>query len=494
MSKSMTMSKSHYKQSQAQSWKPHDYQKKAVKWLLEHAAAALFLDPGLGKTSVTYAAFSFLHKRKVAGKMLVIAPIRACHQVWPAEAELWKDFNHLKVVVLHGKHKEQLLNEDADVYVINPEGLEWLIYGGKGSTFDLRRWRKFGFDTLVIDELTKFKHSKGVRFKALKKVLHLFARRWGLTGSPAANGLLDLFGQCYVLDEGNALGRFITHYRLTYFTNPDGQGWKWVPKPGAKELIYDRLKPLALRMAGEDYLELPEIVDLWDFLELPPKARAIYDALEDDLVAKIEDKVVVAANAASAGTKLWQVCNGGLYVDDDVIAILQGKERGTLNVHDVKTDWLEDLINELQGQPLLVAYQFQHDLERLLERFGKGSPTFGKDAKKNKELEAAWNANEIPYVFGQQDSIAHALNLQRGNAAHLALYSMTWNFETYDQLLRRIRRQGNKAGRVFRHHAVIRDSTDEDRRYALGHKDKGQKALFEALTTRRSIRIRGRAR
>lgn len=470
-------------------WSPHAYQKKALKFLLEHGAAALFLDPGLGKTSITLAAFSFLKKQKVATKMLVIAPLRVCHQVWPSEASGWADFAHLKVVVLHGPHKEARLQEEADVYCINPEGLEWLIYGGAGrKTFDIKRWRRLGFDTLAIDELTKFKHSKGVRFKALKNVLGSFGRRWGLTGTPAANGLLDLFGQCFVLDLGNALGQYITHYRMNYFTNPDRQGWKWVPQPGAKERIYEKLKPLALRMSAEDYLQLPPLDDIYTKLDLPPKARKTYDALEDDLVAKIEERIVVAASAGAAGSKLWQVCNGGLYVDNDVASIIGGKERSTLVIHDVKTDWLEELVDELQGQPLLVAYQFQHDLERLQARFGTKLHAFTGKGAADKKLEDAWNRNEIIMLAGQQDAISHGLNLQLGSAAHLAQYSNTWNYETWDQIIRRIRRQGTKATRIRRYIPIMRDTTDEDRMYAMAHKEKGQQALFDALMARRGIR------
>lgn len=472
-----------------QKWEPLPYMRKAVKFLLEHGAGALFLDPGLRKTSITLAAFSYLKKRGVASRMLVIAPLRACHSVWPAEIAKWKDFNHLRCVVLHGSRKEQLLEEDADVFVINPEGLEWLLYGGaRSKRLDSRRWKRLAIDTLVIDELTKFKHSKGVRFKALKGVLNSFSRRWGLTGTPAANGLVDLFGQCYVLDQGNALGQYITHYRMRYFINPDQMGWKWVPRAGAQEEIYERLKPLALRMSADDYLELPEINDVFYTLELEARARKIYDSLEDDLVTQIEARLVTAANAATAGGKLWQICNGGLYVDNDVAAIIAGKVRTTLQIHDLKTDWLEELINELQGQPVLVAYQFQHDKDRLAKRF-PDMEFFGDNAKKNKALEDAWNANELPYVAGQQDAIAHALNLQEGNAAHLAQYSLTWNLETWDQLLRRIRRSGNKAKRVFRHIPVIKDSTDEDRRWALAGKAKGQKALFDALVARRGVKL-----
>lgn len=469
-------------------WSPLPYMRRAVKFLLEHGAAILMLDPGLRKTSITLAAFSFLKKKGVANKLLVIAPLKAAHQVWPAEIAKWQDFNHLRIVVLHGPKKEALLEEDADVYVVNPEGLEWLILGGKGKPFNARRWAKFGFDTLTIDELTKFKHSRGVRFKTLKLVLSSFSRRWGLTGSPAANGLLDLFGQCLVIDMGNALGRFITHYRVKYFYNPDGMGWKWVPLEGAKERIYAAIKPLALRMDADDYLDLPEINDVPIYLDLPPRARKIYDSLEDDLVAQIEERLVTAANAATAGGKLWQVCNGGLYVDNDVAAVIGGKKRTTLHLHDVKTDWLEDLIDELQGQPLLIAYQFEHDLDRLLERFGKDLPRFIGKAQHDKAIEAAWNRNELAYVAGQQDAIAHALNLQEGNACHLAQYSLTWNLETWDQILRRIRRSGNTAKRVFRHVPIIRNSTDEDRWFALRRKHSGQKALFDALKARRGIR------
>lgn len=464
-------------------WSPHDYQRKAVKWLLEHGAAALFLDPGLGKTSITLAAFSFLKKKGVANKALVIAPLRVAHQVWPAEAAQWADFAHLRVVVLHGPKKEQLLNEDADIYVINPEGLEWLVYGNGKRTFDSRRWRNLGFDTLVIDELTKFKHSKGVRFKALKNVLGTFSRRWGLTGTPAANGLIDLFGQCFVLDLGNALGQYITHYRMKYFINPDGQGWKWLPQPGAQDRIYEQIKPLALRMSADDYLTLPPLEDIVVKLDLPAKARKVYDALEDDLLAQIGESRKVVATAAAAGNALWQVCNGGLYVDDDVMSQLAGRERGTAVIHDVKTDYLEEVVDELNGQPLLIAYQFKHDLERLKARFGKRLATF--DGKNDKAVEDAWNRNELELLAGQQDAIGHGLNLQLGGAAHLFQYANTWNFETWDQIIRRIRRQGTKATRIRRYIPVMRDTTDEDRMFAIRHKDKGQRALFEALLARR---------
>jgi SNF2 family DNA or RNA helicase len=213
----------------------------------------------------------------------------------------------------------------------------------------------------------------------------------------------------------------------------------------------------------------------------------VYDKLEDDLVAIVEGghrKVV--AQAAAAGTALWQICNGGLYVDDDVVSMLHGLERGTVVMHDAKTDYVEELVDELQGQPLLVAYHFQHDLERLQARFGKRLTTFTGNPKKDKEIEDAWNNNELEILAGQQDAMSHGLNLQLGNAAHLVHYSNTWNFETWDQIIRRIRRQGNEATRIFRYIPIMRDTTDEDRLYAIKHKDKGQQALFDALKMRRA--------
>lgn len=470
-------------------WTPHNYQKKAVKFLLEHAAAALLLDPGMGKTSVVLKAFDALRKAGVAKKMLVVAPLRPAQLVWPTEPQEWSTFQHLKVVVLHGKHKDLNLDDEADIYVVNPEGLEWLICGGRGKPFNMKRWKSFGFDTLVIDELTKFKHSKGSRFKLMKLVLDTFSRRWGLTGTPAPNGLLDLFGQMYMLDLGNALGRYITHYRMKYFTAVDPQGWKWVLQAGAAELIYERLKPLAMRASAEDHLELPEIVPLKIKVELPPKVRDLYDGLEEDMLAKMEGKIITVANAAAASTKLRQIANGAMYVDDDVASKVQGKKRTVMALHDEKLNALEDLIDELNGQPVFVAYEFNHDITRLRQRFPTAK--FMTDAKTTKDalaMEAAWNNGEIPVLFGQPASVGHGLNMQKGSAAHVVWFAMFWDFELYDQFIKRIRRQGNKAKRVFVHHIVARDTVDETIFFVSavgGAKDRTQGALLNALQGRK---------
>lgn len=471
-------------------WTPHNYQKQAVKFLLEHAAAALFLDPGLGKTSITLAAIKLLKKKKVLSKVLLVAPLRVCHSVWPNEVNKWKDFNQLKVAVLHGPNKQELLESEADIYVINPEGLEWLLQIEKTKTeagktqvkVDRRRWKKLGFDTLVIDELSKFKHTNTNRFKAMKLVIGTFARRWGLTGSPAANGLLDLFGQCFVLDEGRTLGRYITHYRMQYF-DQGYDGFSWTLKNGADEQIYERLRPLALRM-GDDLLDMPKLVENNIKVKLPDKVMKVYGELEEDLITKLAEGVVTAKTAAVASGKCRQVAAGGLYLDPEVQALvkLPTTKKEWVDLHEAKLDALQELIEELQGSPLLIAYDFGHDLARLQKRFGKHIPYIGGGVttKRSAELETKWNNGELPYLFGHPQSIAHGLNLQECGH-HVAWHTLTWNYEYYDQFNRRVRRQGNKAKRVFVHHILAEGTIDEVILSTLKLKKRGQNALFQAL-------------
>lgn len=475
-----------------ESWKPHAYQKKAVKFLIEHAAGALFLDPGLGKTSITLAAIKLLKQKKIINKVLIIAPLRVCHSVWPNEIGKWSDFYGLKFQILHGPKKAEALSTEADIYIINPEGLEWLLQVKKTTTtlngktkvdIDQRRWKNLGFDTLVVDELSKFKYTSTNRFKAIKLVLGTFSRRWGLTGSPVANGLLDLFGQCYVLDQGRTLGSYISHYRTKYF-NLGYDGFNWVIRDGADKEIYERIKPLVLRMSAEDYLDMPTLINNNILVDLPKDVMKIYKHMEDDLIAKLDSRVITASNAAAASAKCRQVANGGVYLDLDIEALIKPSKstREWVNLHSMKIDALADLIDELQGSPLLVAYDFRHDLDRIQEKFGIDIPYIGGgvDAKRSVELEKAWNAGKLPVLFGHPQSIAHGLNLQEvGN--HVCWHSLTWNYELYDQFIRRVLRQGNKAKNVFVHHIIARKTVDEAVMAALGSKRSGQNAFFNAL-------------
>lgn len=476
---------------ESQPWRPHAYQKKAVRFLLDHAAGALFLDPGLGKTSITLAAIKLLKSKHQVEKVLLVAPLRPCYSVWPEEILKWTDFKDLKVVVLHGPKKDQLLKEDADVYVINPEGLDWLLKatktkGRNGKTsvsVDVRAFKKLGFDTLVVDELTLFKNTNSNRFKALKTVIPTFGRRWGLTGSPAANGLLGLFGQCYVLDEGRSLGKYITRYRAEYFKqHPDG--FNWYPAEGAEERIYERLSPLVLRMSAEDYLELPELITNDIVVDLPDDVYRMYLEIEDDLITQIADKRIVASTAAAACLKCRQIANGGVYLDADIEALIKlpKSKREWVNLHTAKVDALADLINELQGSPLLVAYDFEHDLDRIREKLGKDIPYIGGgvSATRSRELEKMWNAGKLEVMLGHPQSIARGLNLQEvGN--HICWHSLTYDYELFDQYIRRLLRQGNKAKKVFNHRIIAKGTIDRAIIGALGSKRKGQQALFDGL-------------
>jgi SNF2 family DNA or RNA helicase len=477
-------------------WQPHAYQKKAVKFLLEHAASALFLDPGLGKTSITLAAIKLLRQKKLLDKVLLIAPLRVCYSVWPKETSKWTDFGGIKVAVLHGPKKEEALKSEADIYVINPEGLDWLTQVKKVKTVsaktgrvttkmvvDLRRFKAFGFDTLVVDELSKFKHSSSGRFKVLKEVLNTFRRRWGLTGSPASNGLLDLFGQCYILDQGRTLGQYISHYRMKYFV-PSHDGFNWNIRDGAEDEIYERISPLALRMAADDYLDMPTLIENNIRVNLPDKVMTLYGQLEEDLIAKLDAKIIVASTAAAASIKCRQVANGGIYLDPEVQALvkLPKSQREWVNLHTEKVDALADLIDELQGSPLLVAYDFAHDLDRLQEKLGVEVPYIGGgvSAKRSAELEALWNAGKLPVLLGHPQAMAHGLNLQEmGN--HVCWHSLTWDYELYDQFIRRVLRQGNKSKKVFVHHIMARGTIDEVVLAAVKSKRRGQNALFDAL-------------
>jgi hypothetical protein len=481
-------------------WKPHKFQKAGVKWLLEHACAALFADPGVGKTSMTLGAISILLKGGHASKILIVAPRRVCYEVWPKEIQKWKDFNHLTIEILHGPGKDAALEREADIYVINPEGLDWLFgvtktmsaSGKKQPIVNMKRLKALGFDTLVVDELSKFKHSQTQRFKTLKQVLSSFRRRWGLTGSPASNGLMDLFGQAYVLDMGNALGPYVTHYRSKYFV-PGWDGFSWTPKEGAEELIYKAMAPLVMRI-GSEHLDLPLLVDQTIDISLPQSAYRMYDELEAHLITKMDDGFITAANAAVASSKCRQVVNGGVYLDEGVDVGKNKKihrigKRTWAETHDAKLDALEELVDGLQGKPLLVGYDFQHDLAHIQQRFGD-VPYIGGGVtdKRANEIVDQWNQSKLPMLLGHPASMGHGLNLQSGMCSHVVWFSLTWDFELYDQFIKRVHRQGNTADRVFVYHLVVAGTIDEAVYWALKSKKKGQNALFEGLKLVKKMR------
>ena len=443
---------------------PHDYQKRGIKFMLGQACGALFLDPGMGKTSITMAALKVLRKAGAVTKMLVIAPLRPAQSTWPQEVEKWDEFKDLKVGVLHGARKLDVLRDKKiNVHVINPEGLRWLfgVVGGGAWPWEM----------LVVDESTRFKHANTQRFKTLRPYLEKFRRRYILTGSPAPNGLLDLFGQIYILDGGASLGRFITHYRSVYFDSTGYGGYTYVPRRGAAEAINKKIEPLTMRMSAEDYLSLPPLIENRVEVVLPPAARKAYDQMETLMITSIKDGTVLAANAAAATGKCRQIANGGIYHAGGV---------EWTHLHEAKVDAVEELVEELSGKPALVAYEFKHDLERLQRRF-PNAPFIGGgvSAVRFKEIEAAWNAGEIPVLLAQPQSVAHGLNLQ-GTGAAVIMLGIPWDLEVMEQFVRRVWRQGQKEA-VVQHFIVAKDTVDEAVVKALRAKDRTQRALLAAL-------------
>ena len=488
-------------------WDPLPYQKTVVKYLLQHANAGILLDPGGRKTSCTLAALKILLGKGMLHKVLIIAPVRACYSVWPSEVEKWADFNSLTYEILHGPKKDEALRRDAQLYFINPDGLDWLLktvktkYEVKARNkftgeinehskrtkieVDIKAFKALGFDALVIDEVHQFKHQSSQRFKALSPVLDTFQYRWGLTGSPTANGLMDLFGQCYVLDLGRTLGPYITHYRAKYFV-PDAKGIVWKLGKDMAPLIYERIAPLMLRLDPTQYLDLPELVPVDVFVELPKEARRVYDELEHDLISGIENQVIVASNAGSAAIKCRQVASGGVFHTAPLIAGQPKGKREWTNLHEEKTKTLLELVEELQGSPLLVAYDFEHDLDRLRRTFNKKDypgAVFACDVpmSKFKAMERAWNDGEIQLLFGHPQSLSMSINLQEsGN--HVAWYTLIHDYMLYDQFNRRVLRSGNKHKRVFVHHIIARNTVDDLIILPnLKRKETGQRAFFTAL-------------
>ena len=483
-------------------WRAHKYQQKAVKHLRERDAAALFLDPGLGKTAITLEAFVELQKKGEAKKALVIAPLRVCYAVWPTEVKKWAQFSHLRVAVLHGPAKEAALQSDADIYVVNPEGLDWLLGAVKQRysvvtadrrtgivaprkrvkvAVDVKAFAAMGFDTLVIDELSKFKHTGTARFKALKQVLPTFKRRWGLTGSPAANGLMDLFGQCYVLDMGKALGPYITRFQMTYF-NRGWNGYSWELKEGAEQVIYRQIGDLALRI-GNEVLDMPELVHHAVRVQLPPKVVLLYRKLERDLLLGLDSGTVTAATAAALSMKCRQVSSGAVYLDPEMLAsglLKVGAEKKWAELHDVKMDALRELVDELQGQPLLVANEFEHEVERLRKALPDAVFASDYSAGKWPGVVERWNRGEIRVLVAHPASVGHGNNMQ-ACACHVCWLNPTWNLELHDQFLARVWRQGNKASRCFNHFIIAEGTIDELVYVVLQGKDRDQKALFSAL-------------
>lgn len=437
----------------------HDYQKFATQFILQHPIAAVFLEMGLGKSVITLTAlFDLILDQFIIGKVLVIAPLRVARDTWPSEIQKWDHLKGLKYSVVVGTAAERkaALTKQADIYIINRENVDWLV-NKSGIPFQ--------FDMIVIDELSSFKSYQAKRFKSLLKVRPYVKRIVGLTGTPSSNGLMDLWAEFRVLDLGQRLGRYITHYRNAYFT-PDKRNaeiiFSYKPLPGAEDQIYKRVGDITISMKSCDYLKLPECVINEVPVYMSEKEQDVYDRFRDDMVAKIKGKEIDAVNAAVLSGKLLQMANGAVYDD----------EKNSLLIHDRKLDALEDLIEGANGKPVLVAYWYQHDAGRIKSRFDV------REIKTSKDI-ADWNNGDIPVAIIHPASAGHGLNLQTGGST-LIWFGLTWSLELYQQTNARLHRQG-QTNTVIIHHIIAKGTIDENVMKALRQKEKIQNALIDAV-------------
>ena len=439
---------------------PHNYQTYATGFILEHSVSAILLDMGLGKSVITLTAiFDLCLDSFEVRKVLIVAPLRVARDTWPAEIQKWDHLKGLTYSVAVGTEAERkaALRQQASVYIINRENVQWLIEGS-GLPFD--------YDMVVIDELSSFKSHQAKRFRSLMKARPHVRRIVGLTGTPSSNGLMDLWAEFRLLDMGKRLGRFITHYRDEFFT-PDKRSQQMVfsykPRTGAEDEIYRRIADITISMKSADYLKMPECVMNEVPVTLSDPERSAYDTLRRELVLSLKGEEIDAVNAAALSGKLCQMANGAVY----------GDEKRIVHIHDRKLDALEDLTEAANGKPVLVAYWFKHDLARIQERFHV------REIRTSKDI-ADWNAGAIPVGLIHPASAGHGLNLQAGGST-LVWFGLTWSLELYQQTNARLWRQGQRAETVVIHHIITRGTIDEQIVAALKQKDKTQAALINAV-------------
>lgn len=453
-----------------QLWEPSPGQAAAVEFLCTHARSALWADPGAGKTSITLAAFSRLKAEGRARTMLVVAPLRVCQLQWRQEAAQWTQFRGLKIAFLHGPKKGEALREPADIYLINFDGLVWLAKQFRGN---------LPFDVVCLDESTKIKNYAAERSKALRKCTGSTPIKIMLTGTPNPNGYEDLYGQFLWLDNGQALGKAVTHFRDMYFRKAFN-GFDYDLQKGGGERIEQRIAHLVHRLP---FTDLPPLVNDVRWCEFSPEGKRFYKTMDKEQVVRfhthdlpVEAEITVVAGSTGAHQSAReQMANGAIYE-------AAGSEE-YIAFDDAKLDALDELIEEMNGQPLLVAFQFHHDIERIRARRGKDIAVLagGVSAKQAEEIQRAWNAGEIKELYVHPASIGHGLNLQRGGASHVCWFSATFDLEMWEQLIRRLWRQGNKAPRIVNHILAMKGTIDEDKLDAVVYKSVDQARLLQSM-------------
>lgn len=444
---------------------PHEYQQFAIDFILKNPVAALLLDMGLGKTSITLTAINeLLFNRFEVHKVLVVAPLRVARNTWGTEIEKWDHLKALTYSIVVGTEQERkaALQAPVDIYIINRENVEWLVEKS-GEVLD--------FDMLVVDELSSVKNHQTKRFKALMKMRPMFKRVVGLTGTPSSNGLMDLFAEFKILDMGERLGRFIGQYRNTYFQPDKRNGtiiYSYKPLPFAEKQIYEKISDITISMKSTDYLKMPQLISSEYTVRLSEDERKKYEQMKAELVLQTSDGEITAANAAALSNKLCQMANGAIYDDEGNI----------IEIHQQKLDALEDIIESANGKPLLVAYWFNHDYERICNRLQKLHIPFSK--LDTDESIRRWNNGEIPVALIHPASAGHGLNLQSGGNT-IVWFGLTWSLELYQQTNARLWRQGQAANTVVIQHIVTKGTIDEQILKALQKKDGTQAELIAAV-------------
>ena len=448
-------------------YKPHEYQIRAQEFIEEHPAAGLFLDMGLGKTVITLSAiYDLMYERFEVAKVLVIAPLRVAQDTWGREVDKWDHLKHLKIAKILGNADERiaaLWENDVDIFVINRENVVWLV-----EFLEEHRIR-WPFDMVVIDELSSFKNNQAKRFKALRKVRPMIDRIVGLTGTPAANSLMDLWAEMYLLDRGERLGATITSYRANWFMPAYGSGsvvYKWKARRGAMEEITRRISDITVSMRSEDYLELPDLIESTISVELDDKAQRAYESMEHDCLLPFEDDEITAFDAAAVMSKLLQLSNGFIYDED----------HGAREIHDAKMDALDELIEAADG-PVLVYYIFTHDRDRILQRYKEA-----RVLESDQDIKA-WNDGEVDLLIAHPASAGYGLNLQDGG--HIMIWiGLPWSLEQYLQAVARLQRQGQQHP-VMVYHILAKGTVDEQVEKSLQGKDMTQNTLLEILKDRK---------
>lgn len=441
---------------------PHEYQAHCIDQILENSHIGLFLAMGLGKTVITLTAVEqLIYDRFDVSRCLVIAPKRVAETTWSDEADKWDHLTHLTISKILGTAQERIAGAeaDADIYLINRENVVWLVN---------RYSDKWKWDMIVIDELSSFKSNNAKRFKALRKVRPLADRIVGLTGTPSPNGLMDLWAEVYLLDGGERLGRSISGYRDRYFVPGRRNGYtvfSWNPKPGAAKKVEQLLSDLCVSMTAEDYLTLPDVIVNDIPVRMSAEETKKYKEFEHRQVMELDGKELTAFDAASVWGKLLQLANGAAYDEDHEV----------IDFHDRKLEALEEIVDTAAGNPVLVFYNFRHDLERIQSRI-RGTVLQTADDIRN------WNAGGIPVLLAQPASTGHGLNLQAGG--HIIVwFGLNPSLELYQQANARLYRQGQKET-VIIHRLITRGTVDEDVINKLELKEKGQDHLIEALKAR----------